>query len=246
MAAKWPKHPKIGKCVAISRSTGRQCRVSAITYRDDKKVCKVHYAATTVEFVDGSTEKKATNLWHKQANINLDKHYSSPRWKRVRKAVYARLGDECFCGKKADQVHHLRYDHLPEHGGSEDEEVLDCVPVCRECHQWMVATRKRLGASYREEFGLLMLNLWATQGMALARQLRDLSFAHVKRELDLHAENRRLRSKIGFLVSAFVLRSVTPKEHMHLVGELFDDGRLTDILDTPRVRLICALSEHYV
>lgn len=91
-----------------------------------------------------------------------------------------------------------------------------------------------------------MLNLWATQGMALARQLRDLSFAHVKRELDLHAENRRLRSKIGFLVSAFVLRSVTPKEHMHLVGELFDDGRLTDILDTPRVRLICALSEHYV
>lgn len=56
----------------------------------------------------------------------------SPLWKAIRRLVFAKKGSACvLCGRKAQQVHHRRYDRQTLLGA-----VLTWLePICVKCHE---------------------------------------------------------------------------------------------------------------
>ncbi len=63
--------------------------------------------------------------------LRYEQHINSMKWKAIREKVLAR---DCFtcrgCGvKRAQQVHHLTYDHLG------NELLFELVAVCIDCHR---------------------------------------------------------------------------------------------------------------
>lgn len=59
-------------------------------------------------------------------------YLESPLWRSVRASVLARDRRRCLCGKRANQVHHRRYDEQTLRG----ETLEHLVSVCRPCHRF--------------------------------------------------------------------------------------------------------------
>lgn len=81
------------------------------------------------------------------AEDRLDKFYSSPLWRRLRRKVLTEYKHECQdCKakgfyKKADTVHHVQYvrNHprlaLSETYTYQGKEYRNLVPLCHDCHE---------------------------------------------------------------------------------------------------------------
>jgi 5-methylcytosine-specific restriction endonuclease McrA len=53
----------------------------------------------------------------------------SDGWQLKRMFAFSQNGEECVCGEKADEVHHLTYVNLG------NEKMTDLLPLCGDCHE---------------------------------------------------------------------------------------------------------------
>jgi hypothetical protein len=71
---------------------------------------------------------------------DYNRYLESPQWRVRRDAVLHRANWICEgCGKnRATEVHHLNYDHVKH------EMLFDLVAICRTCHEFVTASRRRV------------------------------------------------------------------------------------------------------
>lgn len=82
-------------------------------------------------------------------------YLKSPLWKAIRRLVFAKKGSRCvLCGRKAQQIHHRRYDRQTLLGA-----ILTWLePICIPCHETIELKpngRKRPARSVERVFKLL-------------------------------------------------------------------------------------------
>lgn len=111
-------------------SWGRGRWPHAIYHTCDGNLCKLHQQEARSRLKDAYAERERSVI---MAGFASYKSYlKSELWKQIRKNVFELFGDEChFCGSKATQVHHERYDKDTMRG----KEIRYLYPVCADCHK---------------------------------------------------------------------------------------------------------------
>lgn len=71
----------------------------------------------------------------KRQSYRMEKLYSTPRWRKYRKALIMRRGGECVACGATPLDQHIHVDHIkPLADGGEPYDENNLQLLCRECH----------------------------------------------------------------------------------------------------------------